>query len=439
MNASGKSIAELLAAVSSGLQNPVGELQDLARILDTHFPSELAVAYKAMLLSLATRIAQASGGLFGVFGSKISKVEKLALTGISMALGVHDADGQLAPAAQTLFARNAGEVPLGNIYPVLKPADWAVASKQDTVQSSVFGGQDVAADEPVVAYAIDSDETVAFVALDMTNGALTAAKLHENAIANLERRLTAESEWVELESDSGIGGVGRVRGLRLAGSYYCAEGLLCPSILKQAHERLNSSLLMAVTPVRSQLYVTALVSQENPEPTRLMFIATGLMQYFNPPEALIGTNVWMISNGRVIGQLLGPAYEMLVESAKKFGDQARQAQHSKLEHRANIVRKGDDSPMLIEVTAHDLGVMLKNLQHVIRSYVETAVADEHFCGETHVLIATVDPAFDPDSQSELDRKLESMFDYLQKQFSSMRIATKNGRLIRLSYSFANGA
>jgi hypothetical protein len=86
-----KAMSEMLPQLERFLnemaeRNPVEDLQRVAAILDTHYPSEAEV-FKRTLIAIAIKIANASGGFLGM-GSKISKDEKIAIAAIAVTLGL---------------------------------------------------------------------------------------------------------------------------------------------------------------------------------------------------------------------------------------------------------------------------------------------------------------------------------------------------------------
>lgn len=78
---------ELSAQLAANLQsmNPLDELQAVAFILGKSFPDQ-ADAFKAGLMELGLKIAQASGGFLGL-GRKVNKEKQAILTVIALALG----------------------------------------------------------------------------------------------------------------------------------------------------------------------------------------------------------------------------------------------------------------------------------------------------------------------------------------------------------------
>lgn len=66
------------------------KLVDIRMVLDDELSPEDALSFKKSMITIGKNIAQASGGLFGMFGSKISKEEKRALSALATLLGIDD-------------------------------------------------------------------------------------------------------------------------------------------------------------------------------------------------------------------------------------------------------------------------------------------------------------------------------------------------------------
>lgn len=418
------SVGDLLADVIGGNYDPLAELRRAAHLLDVHTSNEVAAAYKMTLLKLAKGVAEASGGLFGLFGSKISKEEEAMLALIADALGLLGGNEQ-SP-VEPLDPQT-----LANVYPALKPAEWAARAK-DVVLQSVYGTDEIQPDEPVVAFAIDHPEAIEFINQDRLNASFTLDMLRTRAMENLERRLSGKVVWREISIDTHSEGLGKVDGLVLVGDYFCSEALLLEKALKQAHEALDAALLMAIAPVRGELLVTRLVSEASPEPERLAFARFAIKRYFNPPEAPIAPTVWIVRNSRLVGHVAG--MEMIIENARQIAELELAEEERKLEHSIEQVTAGDGYSLRIAVIAHDVAVMLRNLQNVLRDYVAKARSGEGFNGEVEVSVNIRDPEYRPDGRTELDSKMEDLCGYLNRQWAELRMTTAAGVPIHLSYS-----
>jgi hypothetical protein len=57
-------------------------------VLNNSLPEDEAIKFKKSMLNIGKKVAEASGGFLGIFGSKISKEEQAALDALSNLLGV---------------------------------------------------------------------------------------------------------------------------------------------------------------------------------------------------------------------------------------------------------------------------------------------------------------------------------------------------------------
>ncbi|WP_435103311.1 hypothetical protein [Arhodomonas sp. AD133] len=430
---SGLSVLQLMTSVRQQTDDPLEELKRVSGLLDRHLKPGAAGAFKATLLAFAKAIAEASGGFLGLFGSKISKEEKAALYLIADALGLlNAADTETAP-SEAVFG---SPVELGDdVYPVLKSSDWASGSRGEVIMRSVYLTEEVEPDEPVVAYGIDVPETVRFINTDELPGTLSVEDLHDKAMANLERRLT-NVDWEELSHETGIEELPEVRGFVLAGDYYCSEALLSERLLKQAHEKLGAAMMMAIAPVRGQLYVCRLPAEEGPSPESLVFAHFALTRYFNPPDAPIAPKAWIVRNGKVVGHVNG--MDAVVESARKAAEKEVEDEESKLHHMATTIVTDDDQFRLrVTVTAFDVAIMLRNLQYALRGYVHSAVEREGFSGLVDVNVRIEDGSYTPDDRTELSGLMDDMFEFLNNQFASHGLTGTGDQPIRLAYQLEN--
>lgn len=80
--------APLMQGIMEQKLDPIVSLQAANDILDKHFEPQEAQAIKQAFYNIGKSVAEASGGLFGMFGSKISKSEKKALEAIAKLLNL---------------------------------------------------------------------------------------------------------------------------------------------------------------------------------------------------------------------------------------------------------------------------------------------------------------------------------------------------------------
>jgi uncharacterized tellurite resistance protein B-like protein len=84
---SATSIPERLAPIMENNPDYAQKLNDLARVIDSSLDAKDAMEFKKALVKLGYKIADASGGLFGL-GSRVCKQEKQMLRKIALILGV---------------------------------------------------------------------------------------------------------------------------------------------------------------------------------------------------------------------------------------------------------------------------------------------------------------------------------------------------------------
>ncbi len=82
------SLNELLTDMQNNSLQLKEELRQLRFVVDSCLPEEIAMAYKTALISLAKTLAKVSKRLFGVFGSRIDKDGRAAITTIKLELGL---------------------------------------------------------------------------------------------------------------------------------------------------------------------------------------------------------------------------------------------------------------------------------------------------------------------------------------------------------------
>ncbi len=430
MMQAGSSPGEIVQGILASERPPLEQLAAVSQAIDEGLPPESAQAVKVMLLALAKSIAEASGGLLGLFGKKISEEETAALAVIAHTLGLLRPAGD-APAGRA----GATELAAGpdNLYPLLKASDWAEQAKGTVLLRSVYGDEELAPGEPVVAYAIDTPTSVQFVNADELADSLTADALHEGALANLEKRLSSEGEWCELEEDLSAHGLGVVKGVVYCGDFYCAEALLSRAVLMQAHERLGCALLMVSVPERGKLFATELASQDRPEPEKAAFMQYAVKHFFNSNEAPIGPTVWIARTGKVVGQVEG--MEGIIESAERIAREDREEEDGKLVCTARKTAPEGAFGVHLDVVTQDVDVMLKRLQHVVRELADNARSDEAFNWQIHVNLSIEDPDYDAASEPELRAMMDDMFAFLTEQLRA--IFGGAGHDVALTYTIAS--
>jgi hypothetical protein len=424
----GMSFPEMLSHTQQNLKDPHAELVGINTILGKLVSEESAFQFKAALLKLGKGIAEASGGLFGLFGNKISKNEAMALALIADALGLLK-DKPANPETEAKYMDKA-DFP-DNMFPLLKPSTWAEESKGEVVQRCIYGDCEIKPDEPVVAYAIDSDQTVVFVASKEIHGDVTLSQVHAKAMENLEKRLVQNGEWEKIHVPLPDAETPHFEGLLYTGDYYCSEALLSTNILKRAHEKLDAALLMVIAPVRGRLYVTKLMSEGKPEVDKIAFAAYALKNYFNPPEAPIAPNVWIVRNGKLVGHVDG--MDEFIEKAREHAELERKEEDSKLGHKAVAFKDQSGFGLALSIEAEDIEIMLKNLQYVIRNYLVEASKKDAFSGQLKCSINITDPAYGAATKKIVVKYLDDMFEFLGNQFETLGLKAADGTAVRMSY------
>ncbi len=431
-------VGQLLAALKDNGRSPIDELTILRKILESLMPEEAATAYKIMLLKLAKSIAEASGGFLGVFGSKISKEEKNAIAAIAATLGLletgatSEAAAPAQPAADSSAPAysSAAELP-DNLFPALKPADWAQSARKHAVVKDIFSDNSGNEQDPVVAYAIDSPTQVQFVNKIDLASSLTVDELHQRALANLEKRLETACEWQEFKADSGNAEIGEVKGLVLKGDYFASEAMLSEKILRQAHEQLDAALLMVIAPFRGELFASHLMSETDIEVDRALFAALAIKRHYYPDQAPISPNAWIVRNGKVVGHIAG--MDGIIDIAKKYAEADLVAEAETLEHSATTYESDDGLGVNLHVVAHDVEIMLKNLQFVLRDCINDYVGVDNFKGSIDVDIELKDDRVEASMKDGLSAEMDSMFAFLNEQLAPINSQRSDANPILLAY------
>ena len=330
-------IAELLDEVMTKKLDPSLELQSICRVVDIYLSNEAALAYKVNLFKLANSIAISSVGIFGFFSSKISTDEQAAIAVVASLLELHDdpkdesatdIHAELNDSVKRKYS-SIENLP-STLFPALLSADWAEKADTDIVSKRIHEHNGMVSREAMIAYAFETSNSVEFLTLSSIKDSLSVEQIHDKAMQNLDNRLDGQIEWKVLNFDAGANSLGAATGLVLTGDYYCSEALLSQKLLCIAHQKLKTTLLMAITPVQGELYVTKLVSEQQPEPEHLMLAHFAISRYFSPQQAQISPNVWMIRKGTVAGYVAG--MDQIIKDAKQNAMQSLSDDHELLIH-----------------------------------------------------------------------------------------------------------
>lgn len=401
----------------------VAEMYGAGGAINLMLEAEVAQQLKAALNSFAKEIAQASGGLLGIFGSKISKEEQAALDLISSALSIGEESGRNEPGTNVFTAAP------DNVFPVLKPAEWIAETRGKCVLHDMYGGNEIEDGEPAVAYAIDSEESIAYINLNQLGEKVSDTTIKEQALQNLRKRLSGAS-WEEINEEPPIPEIGAVRGLALVGDYYCSEAILLPEIMKKGHELLNSELLAVIVPQRGELFATSLSGDPKLTGGQFHFLRTVMKRFFNSTDRPISSTVWITKNGNLVGHIKG--LDELVESAKNAAKQDIERDDEMLLHTTIPLKDGDGESTKLVVTVHSYEVMNRNLQHVVRAALADSCKRPLFSGNISVELAIWDK---DNSMSEQQRRddLVSMFEFLQRQATEL-FSPAFGKPISITYT-----
>ncbi|KIQ06395.1 MULTISPECIES: hypothetical protein [Pseudomonas] len=133
------------------------------------------------------------------------------------------------------------------VTPLLKAATWQEQANEHGLLLSPLSVSVSPAQAPLLAYAIDQGETVAYVSASEVDVA-QRADFHQSALAALRQRLS-QLDWVPVAEHEHT--------LILAGDFNAAEGLLLPERLQEAQALLGATALLACTPKRGVLLVGA--------------------------------------------------------------------------------------------------------------------------------------------------------------------------------------
>ncbi|MGD9170092.1 MAG: hypothetical protein PVI97_08535 [Candidatus Thiodiazotropha sp.] len=421
------SVNDYIQAFLSAKVDYIHELQKITAALDENLSKEQAAAIKLILLSLGKVIAESSGGFLGIFGSKISKEEKIALSLIAQIFGFFGEDTNSEPTNGDRLC----ELP-ENVYPLLKPYDWGIKSKEQVYINNVYGNEEIIPDEPVVAFAIDGDHSVSFVNREQLSDAVSAEMLREQAFKNLDARLTQECEWQELNVKIDDTPEGTVYGLVLIGDYYCAEAMLSKTLLAKAHELLDSAFMMVAAPERGKCFVVSSNGIEQPEPLKLCYMQNAIKGYFNPDQAPIAPTLWLVCNGKVIGHASG--MESAIEEVKELAENKLAQENEKLVYDAQILGDAQSYDVLLQVAVKDVQVMLKIIQHGIRNVALHHGEQPGFTGALEVQINIEDPQYEAAMEPALREEIDSLFEYLTQQVQEIFEGNSFNKKVSLTYN-----
>jgi len=424
----------MLAIKNDGIL-PSEELHLIRGILDA-LEEPVGTLYRKLLYQLGKSIAEASGGFLGIFGNKISQAESQALSSIATILGLeeeelnnHSSQEHKADAVQPQYTQ-LSQLP-DHLFPVLKTQSWSNNTKDHVAMSHIFQDAHQVKDEPVIGYAFDSPTTLTFLNLADIGEEVTLDSVHQKALENLENRLNLNS-WQQHSVPINEEGED-VKGLVLKGDYFSSEAMLSETILNHAHEALDSDLLMVIAPCRGELYVSSLMSEEKTEPERVIYAGAALSNFFFSEQAPISPNVWIAKKGKIVGHVSG--MEEIISIAEKHAEKQAQDEEEKLIHSVTTFESDLGLGINLDIVAHDIDVMLKNLQHVIRGYAQNYLAEENFTGDISVSIDLQDENFDNQMLDDLSQEMDNMFQFLNEQFENLRSQGAFAADVQLKYQW----
>ncbi|MCH9698669.1 MAG: hypothetical protein K0U68_11245 [Gammaproteobacteria bacterium] len=433
MRCEGSSLASVLDLIQSNQIQPLEELRKLRSFLDSACPEETALSYKTALLKLAHDITVTSGGLFV---SKLSQKQKVAIVTIASELGLLDDINDVpannsarAQLSQIHYATTA-DLP-DHLYPVLKPAGWADDVNSDVVMSGINTNRSIHANDPVVGYALDLPEAIEFLVKTSLDDSLSITEIHDKALQNLNRRLLAATQWHELSHQVSEMTGNVASGLVLNGDYFSSEALLSRELLNLAHKKLDASMMMVIAPERGKLFAAKITNEdEQTESELLAFASAAVTNYFKPEQAPISPNVWIVRDGLLVGQIEG--MDGIISTAKQYAEEQAQQEEDKLIHTAKAFADDSGVAVKVDVVAHDIDILLRNMQHLIRGYVQQAVQHQQFKGVLSVTVDIRDPEYQPEMKIYLNEQLDDMSQFLSNQFKLLGLACKDDSEIQLS-------
>lgn len=433
INREGGSLVGMLDDLLSNQTQPLEELRQLRGFLDSVFAEATALSFKTTLVKLAHDFSVKSGSLFG---SKLTQNQKFAIVTIATELGLlEDINGpstnnsNRVQLSQVHYA-TITDLP-DHLFPVLKPAEWAEDTKNDVVLRGIYSENSIQANDPVVGYALDLPEALEFLVKNSLGESISTTEIHHKALQNLNRRLLAETHWHELSYQVSETPGHFITGLVLNGDYFSSEALLSEELLNLAHQRLDASMMMVIAPERGKLFAAKISSEDQQtRPEVLAFANAALSHYFKPEQAPISPNVWIVRDGRLVDQIKG--MEGIISRARQNAEEQSQQEEDKLIHSAKAFVNERGVAVKVDVVAHDIDILLSNMQHLIRGYAQQAVQYQQFKGVLSVTVDIRDPEYHPEMKIYLNEQLGDMSQFLNNQFKLLGLACKDDSEIQLS-------
>lgn len=212
------------------------------------------------------------------------------------------------------------------ITPLLKAAIWVERVAEHGLLLAPLGAQMQPPLAPVVAYAIDQGETMAFLSASEVN-VTPQATIHESALASLRQRLS-QLDWAPVADYDRV--------LILAGDFHAAEGLLLPERLQEAHALLQAPALLACTPKRGVLLVGAY--DGNDKASVEAFVELCYRVYYSEADESVSPVIWGVGEGRLKDALqLDSTYLGYLQERYGTGTQTYTAQATRLDKAAQKV------------------------------------------------------------------------------------------------------
>lgn len=329
------SITELLDDILDNTLDPYQELKLVCSILDIYLSENAALMYKATLVRLAENLTRDKSILDRFVTPKISDEQQTAINVVAGLLdllqesqnsderpaGVHFKNDSSVSNDRSIEAASEQHE---TVFPALKSARWAEYTKAGTLIKTI----DVKASQdqllPVIAYAVDVQDMVEFLTTEFLKDTMTVDQLHIQAMRNLEARLETQVEWAAVKFEMDDQSSENASGLVLQGDYYCSEAILSQKLLEQAHQLLDTDQLIAITPVRGELYVARLTDTKQSDPLCIAFAQHVIKRFFTSKQVQISPLVWVISKGRL--SCLFPGVNALINQVKDSTIPAEQQQ-----------------------------------------------------------------------------------------------------------------
>lgn len=211
-----------------------------------------------------------------------------------------------APAKLFTMLADHGAQLQGPVMFNLRPADWAGRDRALVLPRLLENLPD--GDQPVLVLVRDLPNTVA------TLPAATSPEEVAVLRAEAESNLAAHSvEVAEVDAPMPL--------LVVGGSYYACEKILDPAFMGTLHARLSSKLLAAGIPAKGQLWVTTALTE--PAQVGVFAMLVRRRHEDSPPNERLSTEVFLISDGTVVGVARGGAPQQPEDNKPKKGFWAR--------------------------------------------------------------------------------------------------------------------